>query len=459
MNTCHKALGSIGWIKRLLWAYFFLLIFEGALRKWVLPSAANALVIARDPLVILIYLIALNARLFPGNVFMTCLVVIALSSLAVGLAVEQDTPLVALYGFQADFLHLPLIFLIPKVFTRADVRRIGFWTLLLSVPLAILMAAQFEAPFTSWLNAGAGADASQIGSALGHVRPAATFSFVTGAIAFFVTAAAFLVDSQFSGRSYPRWLVLSSALSLPLAVVTSGSRGFLVELGLVLIFTIVTSLVLQPRLRARCVQMVVLMALVGLVVNQFTVFQEGTQVFDARIRNASGAEGGSQGFVSRGTNELTHAFTILPDLPLLGVGLGVGTNGGSALLTGKRSFLLAEGEWDRILWESGPILGTALLLYRICLALWLCLVAARAARRGNTLPILLFSSCVTGIVNGDLGQPSALGFLVLGSGLSLAALRMPKSAPSVGRAPRLDDAPSRPIPGGHVLDRRVHGSR
>ena len=41
-------------IKFLLWSYLVLLIFEGALRKWVFPGAADALLIIRDPIVILI---------------------------------------------------------------------------------------------------------------------------------------------------------------------------------------------------------------------------------------------------------------------------------------------------------------------------------------------------------------------------------------------------------------------
>ena len=42
-------------IKKLIWAYFFLLLFEGALRKWFLPGLSQGLLIIRDPIVIWIY--------------------------------------------------------------------------------------------------------------------------------------------------------------------------------------------------------------------------------------------------------------------------------------------------------------------------------------------------------------------------------------------------------------------
>ncbi len=59
-------------IRRLIWLYFWLLLFEGALRKWVAPQLANPLLIIRDPVVLLIYALALQgARLsteWLGNV-------------------------------------------------------------------------------------------------------------------------------------------------------------------------------------------------------------------------------------------------------------------------------------------------------------------------------------------------------------------------------------------------------
>ena len=54
-------------IKKLIWAYFFLLLFEGALRKWFLPSLSQGLLIIRDPLVIWIYYLSYIKGLFPLN--------------------------------------------------------------------------------------------------------------------------------------------------------------------------------------------------------------------------------------------------------------------------------------------------------------------------------------------------------------------------------------------------------
>src|SRR3954462_9877479 len=93
-------------IKRLkwaIWAYFFLLIFEGVFRKWLLPQFSDVLLIVRDPVVLLIYLLAIKARVFPRNHWMVSLVVIAFLSSLVSIVVLEPylpvRPLVLVTGF------------------------------------------------------------------------------------------------------------------------------------------------------------------------------------------------------------------------------------------------------------------------------------------------------------------------------------------------------------------------
>ena len=59
---------------------------------------------------------------------------------------------------------------------------------------------------------------------------------------------------------------------------------------------------------------------------------------------------------------------------------------------GQSTFLLSENEWTRIIFESGPILGLAFLMWRTLLAVYLGVVSLRALTRGEILPLLLFSA-------------------------------------------------------------------
>src|ERR1700758_5072958 len=54
-------------LKKLFWAYFLLLIFEGALRKWIVPQLSAPLLIVRDPIAVIIIWEAYRTRKWPSR--------------------------------------------------------------------------------------------------------------------------------------------------------------------------------------------------------------------------------------------------------------------------------------------------------------------------------------------------------------------------------------------------------
>ena len=70
-------------LKAFIWLYLVLLIFEGALRKWVMPSISDPLLVVRDPIVLAIYTMAFFTGRFPLNGFIFVTVALAVCS-AVG---------------------------------------------------------------------------------------------------------------------------------------------------------------------------------------------------------------------------------------------------------------------------------------------------------------------------------------------------------------------------------------
>jgi hypothetical protein len=440
-------------IKQLVWLYFFLLIFEGALRKWLLPSLSGVLLIVRDPVALAIYYLAYRANIFPRNGFILWGGIIALLSLIAGLCAVDNTPAVALFGFRCSFLSWPLVFILPRVFNEDDLKRVGHWVLLLAVPMAALMVLQFRAPSNSWLNIGAGGEGGQLAAASGHIRPAGTFSFISGPINFYALVTAFLFNAQLRRGQFPTWALFATALSLVSAVAVSGSRGLLLSVTVVVLCAFFAGAVLQPTLLFRWLWSACMLALVVFATQNLSFMQEGRETFTQRVENASRVEGGAEGFVGR----ILYGFTVGPllyETPLLGRGLGMGTVAGSQLLTGEVQFLLAEGEWARVLLESGPILGAAFLLWRLYLAGWLCWQALQKAMRGDALPLLLFGVCGLSIINGQMGQATTQGFVIFSSALCLTAIRCAGREPqrrrrsrfspiSVrSRRPRIDPVPT-----------------
>ena len=132
-------------IRNLIWLYFWMLIFEGVLRKWVFPQYSNVLLIIRDPLVLVIYFFALARGVFPFNKYVLVTGLMAFFTFVFSLLGENVNLVVMLFGLKANFLHLPLVFLIPSVFDQRDVVRMGRWILFLSIPMTFLMVLQFGA--------------------------------------------------------------------------------------------------------------------------------------------------------------------------------------------------------------------------------------------------------------------------------------------------------------------------
>jgi hypothetical protein len=453
-------------VRRLIWLYFLLLLIEGALRKWVLPDYSNPLLLVRDPVLIAIYLLAIPARVFPRNGWTIVLVVIGcLSFLATFAQLWPYLPPiliaeVAAYGFRSNFLHLPLIFVMAGVLRSEDVKRFGWWTLLILVPMSILMVAQFGAAPDALLNRTPGGEGEMMMSALGKVRTAGPFSFVVGVAAYFSLAAGYLVWALLKPGIYKSWLVIVAGVALVVGIAVSGSR-LTVGACAVVVASLVLIVVLRRDAVNRFGHALIIILILGLVVSRLPVFHEGVNVLSARFTEAAAGTDQSvaRGLIGRVFDSFTDSFFVLGKAPFLGYGLGIGTNVGARFLTGHSGFLLTEGEWSRIFLESGPVLGIAYVAWRLALVGrigWLCI---KSVRLGNALPLLLFSSSFLPMINGQFGQPTILGFTVFTTGLALAARNEETSAvPSAALTPSTRAQPrERVVRGRSVYAERLHG--
>ncbi len=416
-------------IKRLIWLYFWLLIFEGTLRKWVLPQFSDVLLVIRDPVVIAIYFLAFRARVFPRNAYIFSLALIGLFSWLVALLVllpylaPKQLLLVSGYGFRCNFLHLPLIFIIGRVLDVEDVKKLGWWILLGMLPMSLLMALQFNGSPDSFVNRGAGlGDSFQIGAGGGKIRPAGPFSFVTGVVSYAALAATFLLYGALRRGVYRNWLLYSAGFALIVAIGVSGSRSALLAV-LVVISSLLVIILVRPNAINRFGRTLVLVAMAVVLASQLPIFKEGVQVLSNRFSDAAEAEESRSiagGLLYRVGGGFAEGLMHVPHAPIGGYGLGIGTNGGAKFLTGQNTFLLAEGEWGRIILESGPILGLAFLIWRTILTIRLGVFSYRQLKSGQILGIMLYSAGFIAMLSGPFGQPTNLGFAVSICGLILA---------------------------------------
>jgi hypothetical protein len=458
--------GSLRAVRISIWIYMALLVIEGALRKWTLPSLSDPLLVIRDPVVLATYYFAMRARIFPNNIWLLLLAIIGLPSAGLTLVTLYSyfpfkaIVLADLYGFRSNFFHLPLIFVMASAFNLEDVKKVGRWTLLMMIPMAVLMALQFQSSPDSFINKTVGAgEGLQLTTSGGKIRPPATFSFISGPVFYLSVTMAFLIYGVLNKGVYRRWLLLGSAAGLLIGVTVSGSRACVLAVVLV-VMAILVILVVHPSAVNKVGGTLLALVVVGLIATRLPFFKEGLTVLSDRFMDSAEVAETSVvgGLIERMIHEFTEPLSYFSKIPLTGYGLGLGTAGGARFLTGQGTILLTENEWGRIIAESGPILGLAFIVWRIALAGKLLVGSLRALKLGEVLPILLFFCAFLAVLNGQLGQPTTLGFTVVLAGLCLAATNLGEE-PTLGGAEKTDESiEPKPLPRRSVFADRIHGA-
>jgi hypothetical protein len=205
---------------------------------------------------------------------------------------------------------------------------------------------------------------------------------------------------------------------------------------LVVLSSLIALILFRPSAVNQFARNLFIVVVVLFVASRLPVFNEGMQVLSDRFTGVAEAEETTiaGGLTSRMLGGFIEGFQLLTRAPIGGYGLGIGTNGGAKFLTGRTIFLLTEGEWGRVVLESGPILGLAFLAWRTILTLKIGLTSLRKLKEGNTLPIMLYAAGFLALLNGQFGQPTTLGFAVFLCGLCLAATNRRTTGLEVGPA-------------------------
>lgn len=416
---------TIKLLKRGIYAYLILLIFEGALRKWVLPELSAPLLVIRDPLAIWLIYISWKKNLIPYSGYLAAMLVLAVIGVATTLVVGHGNFSVTLFGARILLLHFPVMFVIGGIMDREDVIRIGKLILIISLPIVILTALQFYSPQSSWVNRGVGGDVEGSGfsGAMGFFRPSGTFSFTTGNSLFFSLVACFVLYFWISNTKVNRILLLLATVGVLASIPLSISRSLFFSIMVTLVFTVM-AISRKPEYFSKLLLAVIAVMLLLAILSQTSFFNTATAAFTSRFENASSVEGGvASSLIERYFGGMISALSDTNALPFFGYGMGMGTNAGSAILTGDRAFLIAEGEWGRLIGEMGVLLGLGVIVVRLAFCIYISLASLRRLKFEDFLPWILLSYALLVIPQGQWAQPTSLGFSTLIGGLLLASLK------------------------------------
>jgi hypothetical protein len=414
-------------IKKGIWIYFILIIFEGALRRWIFPSLASPLLIVRDPIAIWLIFMSIKHRLLVGNFYVIIIAYMGFIGIVTAIIFGHGNIIVAIYGARILLLHFPLIFIIGRLFTYQDVIKIGKVVLWMTIPMTILIIIQFYSPQSAWVNLGVGGDKEGAGfsGALDFFRPPGTFSFTTGVTLYYSFASTFLLFFLVDSKYINKVLLIISTIFFFIAIPFSMSRGLFFQVCVTIFFSMLL-LLKKPKHLLNMVFAVCSVLLVFYTLGQTVFFRTSIGAFISRFEDAGLAEGGLKGTIgTRFLGLMISAITESEDLPFWGYGIGRFTNVGSLLITGKKDFLngQVEVEWGRIVYESGILLGVFFILVRLKICIRLLMKSYRAIKTGNYLPWMLLSFGFLIIGQGQWAQPNTLGFSTLTGGLILASLK------------------------------------
>ena len=405
-------------LRQLVWLYLLLLVFEGALRKWIVPSLDGPLLIIRDPLVMWIYFEAYRNQCSFKDAFFMPNLVLAVLTTAFTLLFGLANPAVVFFGIHADFLQIPLIFLMPQILNRDDVIAMGRFMLYVSIPMAALVLFQFRSDPDSLVNKGA------MHTWYGTVRPSGTFSYIAGLVCYYSLVASYLFYGYLEARTYKLWLVIAATVGVLLVTACSGSRTCIVSVGIVAVVAILC-VVIRGKGGTGITIAAALIALSIPVLSTSKVFTDGAGQLQQRFEDAAANGEDAKGFVNRYTGSMLNPLSNAGSASLFGSGIGSGTNAASGLLHGDREFIGAEDEWGRLFFECGPLFGLLLVIFRVALTLAIAKYAYDALSEDNVLPLLIYASVGLLDLNGQWGVPTSLGFAIFGSGLTLAACVIP----------------------------------
>ena len=406
-----------------VWIYFFLWIFEGALRKWVVPQLSMPLLVVRDPIVLWLIIAAAKRGLLKSNIYFTGMICLGIFSLFAAIFMGHGDVSTAIYGARTMILYFSMIFVIGSVFNREDIIKLGKATLWIAIPMTFLLVLQFYSPQSAWVNRGVGGDenGAGFGGALGYFRPPGTFSFTNGTTCFYSLLAPFLIYFWLNSKGINRTLLIAATAALVIAIPISISRALFLQVAVCIVFLLV-AISRNPKYFSKVLLATALVIVALALFSNVEFFNTATSAFTSRFENANEIEGGLvEGVLgNRFFGALIKGLTSSESL--FGYGVGSGTALGAQLLNYTKIIETADFEWMREVAEMGAM-GLILIALRVGLALKLTLASFRKLKNDDMLPWILTSVGAVIVTQGQWHQPTSLGFCALIGGIWLASFR------------------------------------
>ena len=432
-----------------------LLICEGAIRKWLLPGSQDLIYFAKDVLLLGVYLgffrdlprLRQRIRQPAQPILYGVLGFGALFGLLQIFNPTLPNLLVGIFGFKAYFFYAPLLFVVPAAFADdAEIYRFLRRYALLALPVGALAVSQFFSSAGSVLNTYARSSEDAYVATFGsstYVRVTATFSFITGYTAYLIATVILILALLGTGRWRLRGhLLIFAALGMTLlGMLMTGSRAPVLIVVLLFPFYWWLGVIRERGGSATFGRLLIALALVGGVLA--TTSPEAIDAFRGRAAGVSDMPG-------RVSSPLLSPYLLLPEVGLLGFGIGATHQTAATLAPGVVPYswmhgLIVEVESGRVMLELGPIGFLLVYFARIYLALFaLSQVFALRTRFHRALATASFLFFLAAIPGGAVFDVTADLYFWFFSGLLMLAVRLDREAARKAAAAAAASRPEKP---------------
>lgn len=417
--------------------FLVLLVYDGAIRKWLLPSHERYVYLLKDVVLLSTVSLMLLSRKWSLNdfrlprVFLIPFFLYSLYVVTTALNPKLPNFLVGVWGIKNHLFYSLIAFAMVlsgrKVFEVLDsVRRLLPWIVF---PVCAVALVQTLSPVDSlWNDPVRGGQFYVANMANNLVRTSATFSYITG-FAWYLQGMTLLAAALLFRKKELDWLLILCGTMLLIALPTNGSRSVIVVLAascLILVSTLWASGVTRT---AQVVKIGFGLCVLGLLT--YVAFPDAWGGLIHRFLTSHTTPGDS----SRYWTIFTNAFVFFDLSGPFGFGAGAASQAAPFLAPnmapyswlppgiGARGF---EEESGRVVLELG-VTGWALsMLLRAALVLLSIRLLAKARQldiklaAGVALPIMLHAAYVG---SGVFAPPVGAAFFWFGVGLLLMGWR------------------------------------
>jgi hypothetical protein len=408
--------------RQLVLGVMVLVVFEGALRKWLFPGAQAYIYFLKDILLMAAIGGFAISRVPPSAhrpLLNGLTLVLALTGFYCFIHIAHPnipTILIGLLGFKNYLLYAALAYMVPYCFNSiTDLERKLTLYMVLMIPVCLLGLVQFALPPEHWLNVYVQHDNTEMHiSTFGsnteevRVRASGTFSYIGGYSTFvtvmYLLAFAISVGAR-SGSTTSRVAFVLLAVSV-MATFTTGSRSVFV-VGLVATIPILLMLVSVGALSVLiAMRLAVGASIIGLVA--YFVALDAIDAFTVRATT-------SDSNIDRIFSPITEVLGAASQAPIFGLGIGT-THASTGTIMGLASYydawwlqgLIAEAEPARIVLELGLpgfalVLAARLIVFVMALRVALMLRTRLLKTLAVTISVYLGLQIVGSIVNNPTG--------------------------------------------------------